>query len=71
MNLYIYGLLAAAIVVGILVFRAYGRRVRCPFCREWLPRGAVYFAGRKSTGDPYLCPYCDHVISKRDLEGVK
>jgi hypothetical protein len=68
MNLYLYILLGAVVVVGILAFRLYGQRVRCPFCREWLPRGAVYQVGRKSGGGPYLCPYCDHAIGKRDLQ---
>jgi hypothetical protein len=68
MNLYLYGFLAVVVVVGIVAFRAYGRRVRCPFCREWLPRGAVYLIGRNSAEGPYLCPFCNHVVRKRDLQ---
>jgi hypothetical protein len=68
MNLYVYCLLGIAVVAAIVLFRTYGQKVRCPFCREWLPRGATSQVGKKSLTGPYLCPYCDHVIQKRDLQ---
>jgi hypothetical protein len=69
MNYLLIGLLVVAVVAAVVAFRVFGERVRCPFCREWLPRGAAYYAGRKGTESPYLCPFCDHVVRKRDLQG--
>ena len=68
MNLYWIIFLAVVCVIGVVAFRIYGQRVRCPFCREWLPRGAAHQVGRRSLEGPYSCPYCDHIIQKRDLK---
>jgi hypothetical protein len=69
----LYYLLAAVVlaaVIAFVVFQRFGARVRCPFCREWLPRGATYLISRPGTSGPYSCPFCDHIIRRGDLKGA-
>jgi hypothetical protein len=68
MDPYLIGGLAVVVVAAVIGFRIFGQKIRCPFCREWLPRGAALQVGRTKGKDPYLCPFCDHVIQKRDLQ---
>jgi hypothetical protein len=68
-NPIVIGVIAAVVIVAAFVaYRILGRPVRCPFCREWLPRTAAYQIGRTSAAGPYACPYCNHVIRRSDLE---
>jgi hypothetical protein len=68
MNFYLVSVAIIVLIAGALWFRVFGRKIRCPFCREWLPRGAGIQVGRAKGRDPYICPFCDHVIHKRDLQ---
>jgi hypothetical protein len=70
-NLYLMVGLVAAVVVAFVAYRVLvGPRVRCPFCREWLPRSAAYQVRQQQKQNPYCCPFCDHVILPGNLKNA-